>query len=295
MIRNILISMRPYQWAKNVLVFAALFFSLSFLNIQAIQLSVGAFIAFCLVSSGVYLMNDIRDKKADRLHPVKKNRPIASGNLPVSTALFVLFLLMGLGLVLSFIINQGLFIILIFYVLMNLAYSLGLKKVVLVDVMIIAMGFLLRAVAGAFAIGVAVSPWLFICTLMLALLLVFGKRRHELAMLQAEAGKHRKSLEQYSLPFLDGLMFISAGAAIVTYSLYTMAEEVVSRFGTQWLLATTPLAIYGVFRYLYLVYIKKDGGDPTKLMITDKPFLINALLWVLSVISILFFSKYSPV
>ena len=163
------------------------------------------------------------------------------------------------------------------------------------DVMVIAMGFLLRAVAGAFAIGVAVSPWLFICTLMLALLLVFGKRRHELAMLQAEAGKHRKSLEQYSLPFLDGLMFISAGAAIVTYSLYTMAEEVVSRFGTQWLLATTPLAIYGVFRYLYLVYIKKDGGDPTKLMITDKPFLINALLWVLSVISILFFSKYSPV
>ena len=195
MIRNILISMRPYQWAKNVLVFAALFFSLSFLDTRAIKLSIGAFIAFCLVSSSVYLLNDIRDRHSDKLHPVKKDRPIASGALAPGNALVAFFILLTAGLGLSYFINFSFLILLGFYVLMNLAYSMGLKKVVLLDVMIIAIGFLLRAVAGAFAIGVEVSPWLFICTLMLALLLVFGKRRHELAMLESEAGNHRKSLE----------------------------------------------------------------------------------------------------
>ncbi|KAA3640207.1 MAG: decaprenyl-phosphate phosphoribosyltransferase, partial [Bacteroidetes bacterium] len=160
---------------------------------------------------------------------------------------------------------------------------------------IVATGFLLRAVGGAFAIGVAVSPWLFICTLMLALLLVFGKRRHEVATLRAEAKNHRKCLKDYNLPFLDGLMFVSAGAAIVTYSLYTMAEDVVARFGTEWLMATTPLVIYGVFRYLYLVYIKQKGGDPTKMMIRDKAFMINGLIYAATVIMILILSKsYTP-
>lgn len=292
MLKNIIISLRPYQWAKNVLVFAALFFSLSFFNMEAVKMSMMAFAAFCLVSSSIYLLNDVRDRKADKLHPVKKDRPIAAGKISPQTAMITSALCLGGGMVISYFVNYTLMGILGFYVLMNIAYSLGLKKVVLVDVMIISIGFLLRAVAGAYAIGVEVSPWLFICTLMLALLLIFGKRRHELAILQSQAGRHRPSLKEYNLPFLDGMMFVSAGAAIVTYSLYTMADEVVSRFGTDWLLATTPMAIYGIFRYLYLVYIRKDGGDPTKIVLTDKPFLVNGLLWVISIIAILYISKF---
>ena len=290
-IKDIAISIRPYQWVKNVLVFAALFFSLSFLNPEAILFSMAAFISFCLVIGSVYVLNDIRDKEADSQHPEKKYRPIASGSLPVSTALtfFMIFLISGLAI--AFLINWKVLFLIGVYLCLNLGYSFGLKKVVILDVMIVALGFLIRPMAGAYAIDVAVSPWLFICTLLLALLLVLGKRRQELAMMKSEAGSHRKSLEEYSLPFLDGLMFVSASAAIVTYSLYTIADDVVARFGTQWLIATTPLAIYGIFRYLYLVYIKKQGGDPTKMMITDKAFLINGLLWVAMVFSILYYSK----
>lgn len=290
-VKGVFISMRTYQWVKNFLVFAALFFSLSFLKTDAILNSILAFVSFCLVSSSVYLLNDIRDREADQLHPVKKSRPIASGMISPTTAYIACFLLLGAGLFLAYMVNVEFLLILVFYVLMNIGYSMGLKEIVLLDVMIVALGFLLRAVGGALAIGVDVSPWLFICTLLLALMLVFGKRRHELAILDSEAGNHRKSLSEYNLPFLDGVMFVSAGAAIVTYSLYTMADETISRFGTQWLIATTPFAIYGIFRYLYLIYIKKSGGDPTKIVITDKPFVINGVLWVLLVIGIILSSK----
>ncbi|MCB0572076.1 MAG: decaprenyl-phosphate phosphoribosyltransferase [Phaeodactylibacter sp.] len=291
MIREILISVRPYQWVKNVLVFAALIFSLSFLDPRAIQLSILVFVSFCLVSGSVYLINDIRDKRADSLHPVKKRRPIASGRLPVGIALAAFFAFLSTGLFLAYLANWKTLFLIGVYLALNLGYSFGLKRVVILDVMIVAIGFLIRAMAGAYAIDVAVSPWLFICTLLLALLLVLGKRRQELAMMEEQAGVHRKSLEEYSLPFIDGLMFVSAGAAIVTYSLYTIADEVVARFHTQWLIATTPLAIYGIFRYLYLVYIKEQGGDPTKMMIMDKAFVINGLLWVAMIFSILFYAK----
>lgn len=289
--KPLLISMRPYQWVKNVLVFAALFFSLSFLKIPAIVASLLAFVSFCLVSSSIYLLNDIRDREGDRQHPTKRFRPIAAGTLPVKVAAMAFVLLLAGGLLVAFAVNWSLLAIVGAYVLMNIGYSLGLKRLVLLDVMIVALGFLLRAVAGAFAIGVAVSPWLFICTLLLALLLSFGKRRSELALLQAEAINHRKSLANYNLPFLDGLMFVSAGAAIVTYSLYTMAEDVVRRFETNWLIATTPIAIYGIFRYLYLVYMKQDGGDPTKMMIRDKALIASGLVWVMTVVFILYCTK----
>lgn len=288
---DIAVSLRPYQWVKNVLVFAALFFSLSFLNMEAIVLSLKAFATFCLVSSSVYLMNDVRDVEADRLHPEKRNRPIAAGRVPVNAALATLFIFLASGLALSYTVNTGFLAVLLSYFFINLGYSFGLKRVVLLDVMIVAFGFLLRAVGGAVAIRVDVSPWLFICTLLLALLLVFGKRRHELALLKAGARRHRKSLANYTLPFIDGLMFVSAGAALVTYSLYTMADETAARFGTQWLVLTTPMAIYGIFRYLYLIYIKRSGGDPAWMMIKDKPFIANALLWALAVIAILYFSR----
>lgn len=283
--------MRPYQWVKNFLVFAALFFSLSFLDIPAIVASLLAFVSFCLVSSSIYLLNDIRDREADRLHPSKKFRPIAAGKLSVRAASVAFLVLLVGGMAVAVAVNLELLIVELIYVLMNLAYSLGLKKLVLLDVMVVAIGFLLRAVAGAFAIGVAVSPWLFICTLLLALLLVFGKRRSELALLKTQANRHRQSLENYNLPFLDGLMFVSAGAAIVAYSLYTMAEDVISRFETTWLVATTPMAIYGIFRYLYLVYVKKEGGDPTRMIIRDKAFLVNGVIWFLTVVFILYCTK----
>ncbi|MCO6488980.1 MAG: decaprenyl-phosphate phosphoribosyltransferase [Phaeodactylibacter sp.] len=291
MLIGIAISLRPYQWIKNVLVFAALFFSLSFLNLEAVILSLKAFAGFCLVSSGVYLMNDIRDLEADRLHPEKRNRPIAAGRVPVNVALAALAAFLASGLALGYSVNTGLLAVLLSYFLINVGYSFGLKRVVLLDVMIVAFGFLLRAVGGAVAIRVDVSPWLFICTLLLALLLVFGKRRHELASLKAGARRHRKSLANYTLPFIDGLMFVSAGAALVTYSLYTMADETAARFGTQWLALTTPMVIYGIFRYLYLIYIKQSGGDPTWMMLKDKPFVVNGLLWFLAVLAILFFSR----
>jgi 4-hydroxybenzoate polyprenyltransferase len=289
--KALLTSMRPYQWVKNILVFAALFFSLSFLKVPAIFATLLAFASFCLAGSGIYLLNDLRDRAADRLHPLKKLRPIAAGQLPVRIAAVasIVLLLAGLGVGAS--VNLDLFLVLLVYILMNIGYSLGLKKLVLVDVMVVAIGFLLRAVAGAFAIGVAVSPWLFICTLLLALLLVFGKRRSELALLGTHANDHRRSLEHYNLPFLDGLMFTSAGAAIVTYCLYTMAEDVVRRFETTWLIATTPMAIYGIFRYLYLIYVKKEGGDPTRMIIRDKAFLVNGLIWLLTVVFILYCTK----
>ncbi len=289
--KDVIISLRPYQWAKNVLVFAALFFSLSFLNWHAVALSLKAFAAFCLVSSSVYLLNDVRDIEADRLHPKKSKRPIAAGRVSPGLALSVMFAALGSGLMLGFAVNESVLAVLISYVAINLGYSFGLKQVVLLDVMIVAFGFLLRAVAGAFAIRVEVSPWLFICTLLLALLLVFGKRRHELSTLKRGAGRHRGSLAEYSLPFIDGLMFVSAGAAIVTYSLYTMADETVARFGTEWLVLTTPMAIYGIFRFLYLIYIKKEGGDPTKMMATDLPFVANGVLWILAFGAILYWSR----
>ncbi len=290
-LKGVLVSMRPYQWVKNVLVFAALIFSLSFLKVPALLSSLQAFFSFCLVSSSIYLLNDIRDIDADRLHPEKKKRPLASGIISVTTAYVYFAVLLVAGLLLAYSLNLRFFSIILVYILTNVFYSLGLKKVVLLDVMIVAFGFLLRSIGGAFAIGVAVSPWLFICTLLLALLLVFGKRRHELAMLNSKALSHRQSLAEYSLPFLDGVMFVSAGAAIVTYSLYTMADETVMRFETEWLILTTPMAIYGVFRYLHLILIEKDGGDPTKIVLTDKPFVINGILWLVTVAAILYFSK----
>jgi 4-hydroxybenzoate polyprenyltransferase len=278
--RGILVSLRPYQWVKNTLVFGALIFSRSLSHRDAVLLAVGGFISFCMASSGIYLLNDISDLKEDRAHPVKRLRPLASGAISTSTAAIVMALLLVGSLFLGFRLGAAFGLTLSLYLVINVAYSLRLKHMVILDVMILSMCFVLRAVAGAVVIDVKASAWLILCTLMLALLVGFGKRRHEIVLLNQDAGNHRASLQEYSLPFLDLMMAISAGAALVTYALYTMADETVQRFGSRGLMLTVPFVVYGVFRYLFLIHQRKDGGDPARLFITDIPTILNVVIWV---------------
>jgi 4-hydroxybenzoate polyprenyltransferase len=277
---GLLSSLRPHQWIKNTLVFGGVIFSQSLGDLLALQHSVMAFVAFCLASSGIYLLNDLRDIRQDRQHPSKRFRPLAAGQLSTTAATMMMIGLLGGGIALSAAMRGQFLAVLIAYVLLNVAYSFGLKHVALLDVMLIAMGFVLRAVGGAAAIGVGASPWLILCTLMLALLVGFGKRRHELGLLEENARRHRASLDGYSLPLLDLLMGISAGASVVMYALYTLADETVARFGSANLILTIPFVLYGVFRYLYLVVQARRGGDPARLFVSDLPTLVNGLLWV---------------
>jgi len=287
-LRAITRSLRPHQWVKNSLIFGGLIFSRSLLHWEVVWLSISAFITFCLASSAVYLLNDLRDIEADRRHPTKRLRPLAAGELsPVSAGITMAALLIGSTLA-ALSLGWSFSVVLWTYLVLNVAYSMGLKRVVILDVMVVATGFVLRAVAGAVVIKVQPSPWLILCTLMLALLVVFGKRRHELSLLEGEARNHRASLDGYSIQFLDLMMGIAGASAVVTYALYTMADETVARFGTRHLVVTTPWVLYGVFRYLYLVHQRMEGGDPAYLFVTDRPTLVNGLMWVLVVCFILY-------
>jgi 4-hydroxybenzoate polyprenyltransferase len=280
--RALAISLRPHQWVKNVLVFGGVIFSQSLIDPAAVIKSVHAFLTFCFAASAVYLLNDLHDLEEDRRHPTKRLRPLAAGELSPGTVVTTMLLLAMASIGNALLINVAFGVILSSYLVMNVAYSLRLKQVVILDVMIIAFGFLLRAVAGAVAIGVQPSPWLVLCTLTLALLVGFGKRRHELTLLKHEAASHRACLEGYSPEFLDAMMTICASAAVVTYALYTMAAETVARFGSHGLVLTTPFVIYGIFRYLFLIHKRSEGGDPAKLFVSDRPTLWNAALWCLT-------------
>lgn len=286
------LALRPHQWVKNVLVFGALVFSRSLLDWSAIRLSMSAFLLFCAASSGIYLLNDLRDIDQDRKHPAKRLRPLASGAVHPSVAFAMMGVLLVGSLVGSFVLRAEFAVILLSYVILNIAYSFGLKRMVIVDVMVIALGFVFRAVAGAVVIGVATSPWLILCTLTLALLVGFGKRRHELSLLGGDAQAHRASLESYSLPFLDMMMGISGATAVVTYSLYTLAAETVARVGTHYLVLTVPWVMYGIFRYLYLVHQQKEGGDPSHLFVSDSPTLVNAILWAVTVCLVIYYRPF---
>lgn len=284
----LIMSLRPHQWVKNTLVFGGLVFSHSLFDWTAIWHSLGAFAAFCLASSGVYLLNDLQDLEQDRRHPTKRLRPLAAGMVPPITAGATMVVLLLGSTAGGFLLGPQFAVILSVYILMNIVYSLSLKRVVIVDVMVIAIGFVLRAVAGAVVIGVSASPWLILCTFMLALLVGLGKRRHELSLLGTGAQEHRTSLEDYSVQFLDMLMGIAGATAVVTYSLYTLAEETVSRFGSSHIVFTTPFVVYGVFRYLYLTHQHKEAGDPARLFLTDVPTLLNLLLWASMVCVIIY-------
>ncbi len=291
MIKAIIQTLRPYQWTKNSLVFAALIFSLSFFQTNLLLRSVVAFLLFCAASSAVYIMNDLKDLKEDRLHPLKKNRPLPSGKLPAGIAIAVMTLLAATAIAGSLLLHRKFAVVLGMYFLLNLGYSFGLKKVVILDVMMVSAGFLLRALAGAAVIDVEASRWLFLCTLMLALMLTTGKRYHEISFLQKEAGNHRKSLINYNIPLLEAMLLISGGASILTYSLYTISAETINHIGSPNLIYSTLFVVFGVFRYLYLLYVRAEGGDPARLVITDIPFIINGILWTLSILFIIYYQN----
>jgi 4-hydroxybenzoate polyprenyltransferase len=280
-------ALRPDQWTKNVLVFAGLVFALRLGDPDAVLRALVAFASFCAVSSAVYLLNDVRDLERDRLHPTKRNRPIAAGSIPAGGALVVAGLLAAGGFLLGFRTAVPFGWILVAYVGLNGIYSFGLKDVVLVDAIVVAVGFVLRAVGGAAAINVVISPWLVVCTFMAALFLSLGKRRAELAAL-SDATDHRPASRGYSLELLDQLMTVVVAASILSYCLYTLSPDVRERFGVDHLEVTVPFVVYGLFRYLWLVRVSDLAQNPSRALIADRPILGTLLLWGAVVVGLLY-------
>lgn len=290
-IRGPIVEMRPQQWVKNLLVFIGLIFSGSLIKPHDIILSMLGFCVFCLASSGVYLFNDLCDRAEDRLHPIKSKRPIASGELDLNiarAASALLFISAAAG---AFALSRQFGAIIAFYILMCIAYSVRLRDVVILDVIIIATGFVLRAISGPALIGAEISEWLVICTSMVALLIGFGKRRHEVVLFEGTKEDHRRSLNDYSVVFLDSMMAICSGAAVVTYALYTRADSTILRVGSRGMLLSIPFVVYGIFRYLFLVHTRTEGGDPVKILLRDRPTTINIVLWVIVVIFVIYLPK----
>jgi 4-hydroxybenzoate polyprenyltransferase len=293
--RALLVSLRPHQWTKNLVVLAALGFSKHLFDDKDAVVRAGlALVAFCALSGAVYLVNDLVDLEQDRLHPVKRSRPLASGALPASAArLAVAFLLTG-GLAGAWALGRGFAIAALAYVALSLAYSFGLKHVVILDVLSVSLGFVLRAVGGALAIQVVFSNWLLVCTILLALFLSLAKRRHELVTLDDAAG-HRRILAEYSPYLLDQMIAVVTASCLTAYAFYTLAPETVEKYRTERLALTIPFVIYGIFRYLYLVHRKEQGGSPSDVLLADRPLLVAVALWALAVVAIVYTAPGLPV
>lgn len=280
--------LRPKQWTKNLLVFAALIFTIPHITINMASAALVGFFLFSFVSGAVYILNDLVDLELDKQHPDKKNRPLAAGDLSPAVAISAgsVILLVSLGA--GYYLSNWFGLILIFYLVLNIAYSFYLKNVVILDVMAIAAGFVLRAVGGAYVISVPLTPWFIVCTMLLALFLAIGKRRHELVLLRLPGGLEgngREVLGFYSLKLLDEMSGIVTTATIISYALFTFTSG-----RTLNLMWTIPLVIYGIFRYLYLIHVKNKGGQPDEILFEDKPILITVLLYaVLLVIILVFF------
>ncbi|MCX6841542.1 MAG: decaprenyl-phosphate phosphoribosyltransferase [candidate division WOR-3 bacterium] len=288
MIAALFVSLRPKQWSKNLLVFAGLVFSRNLFNPTDFLRSLAGFVAFCLLSSAVYLINDLADVESDRLHPLKRFRPIASGRLKPGPAKVAAVVAAALALVGGWALDWRFGVVGLTYFLMQLAYSFGLKRMVVLDVMTVAAGFALRAVAGTVLVHVTISSWLFVCTILGALFIALAKRRHELLFLESGGTAHRAVLEKYSEPLLDQMMAVATSSTVIAYCLYTIAPETVAKFGTHNLMLTVPFVLYGVYRYLYLVYRKEMGGAPEKVLLTDVPLIVDGLLWAASVVAVLY-------
>lgn len=276
--------LRPKQWTKNLLIFAAPLFSFETVNPGSLVETLIGFFLLSFVSGCVYIVNDYADREADRNHPVKKYRPMASGALPPKLAVVFGILLLIASLAVSYLLNPLFTALLLLYFAMNVAYSFRLKHVVIIDIMIIATGFVLRAIAGGLVIHVPFTPWFLLCTMLLSLFLAIGKRRHELHLLQHDKGSHRKVLDQYSFDLLDQMSSIVTTATIISYSLFTFTSG-----RTVHLMWTIPLVIYGMFRYLYLIHIEKKGGAPDRVLLEDSHILVTVILYVISVIGILIY------
>jgi len=288
MIKHIIQAMRPHQWTKNFFIYAALIFSQNFFNFPLLLKSTVAFSAFCLISSALYIFNDLKDLEEDKRHPLKSKRPLAAGKIKKSTAILSIIVLSLLGFSSAFTLNTSYFVIILVYFSIQMAYSMKLKHIVILDVFVVALGFLIRVVAGGLAIEVFLSSWLLICTMLLALFLALSKRRHELVLLEDEASEHRPILEEYSPYLLDQMIAVVTASTVIAYCLYTISEETVTKFGTTNLIFTVPFVLYGVFRYLYLIHQKSEGGSPEGLIIKDKPLLIDIFLWIATAVIILY-------
>jgi 4-hydroxybenzoate polyprenyltransferase len=281
-------ALRPHQWTKNLIVFAGLIFGQKLFDPDAVARAAAAFAIFCALSSVVYLLNDLVDREADRLHPLKKHRPIASGAISPALAATTAAVLGAVALGGAFLLGRVFGVVAAAYLGLFALYSGGLKHVVIIDVLTIAAGFVLRAVGGAVAIPVPISPWLLVVTILGALFLGFAKRRHELVLLADDASGHRKSLEEYSPYLLDQMIAVVSASTIVAYAFYTVSPDTIHKFGTNMLGLTLPFPLYGIFRYLYLVHQKEGGGSPAELLITDRPLLACVALWALTVVALIY-------
>jgi len=282
-------SLRPQQWIKNFFIFAPLVFSQNVLNRPLLLKTFVAFAAFCLISSAHYIFNDLRDLEEDRRHPVKSKRPLASGRLKKGPAVAALFVIGAAGVAVAAALGLPFLLLAVGYLVLQTAYSMWLKHVVILDVFVIAAGFLIRVVAGGLAIEVEISSWLLICTILLALFLAMGKRRYELVLLDKDAASHRPILREYNTYLLDQMISVVTASTLLAYCLYTVSPETVAKFGTRNLIFTVPFVLYGIFRYLYLIHQKAEGGTPESLIIRDKPLLVDIFLWVLAAAMILRF------
>ena len=285
---GLLESLRPQQWVKNGFVFAALIFSRSITDWHRnARVAAGAFL-FCLISSAVYLLNDMLDASEDRKHPLKRLRPLASGRLGVGTACLAAVILTFLSLSGAWLLDRKFFMIVAAYAVINVLYSSALKRVVLLDVFVISAGFVLRVISGGVIIHVEISPWLVVCATLLALFLALSKRRHELVSLGSDAGGHRSILSSYSPYFLDQLIGIVTASTVMSYALYTLSSDVQLKFPGKRLDLTIPFVLFGIFRYLYLVHQSEEGGNPTRLLFADLVLLSVVLFWAASVIFIIY-------
>ena len=286
----LLASLRPEQWTKNLLVLAGVVFGGRLLEPRAVAIAAAAFAIFCALSGAVYLFNDLADREADQNHPLKRERPIASGRLATTTAVIAGVILGGGGVIAAFLIGAQFGIIAATYMAALLLYSLALKHVVILDALMIAAGFVLRAIAGAVAVAVPIGHWLLVCTTLLALFLALSKRRHELVLLADGATDHRPILEEYSPYLLDQMIGVVTSSTLIAYAVYATSADTAARLGTGKLGLTIPFVLYGIFRYLYLVHQKRGGGSPAAMLLTDRPLLVCVALWAASVIALL----YSP-
>ena len=281
MIKELIISMRPRQWYKNLVIFIGIVFSLNLLNFTLWIDAISAFAVFCVLSGSIYIINDVFDIEKDKNHPKKCKRPIASGKINPTNALLFSMLLVVLALTSAYSINTLFLVSAIAFFLLILIYSLFLKEFIIVDIMIISAGFVIRAIAGCLAIGVLISPWLIICAFLLALFLAIGKRRHELVLLGENAGNHREILNGYSTEMLDQMINITTSALIMSYSLYTFFT------GKIFIMLTIPFAFYGLFRYIFLVHKENFGGEP-EMLFKDKGMLLTIIFWIMLVIFVIY-------
>jgi len=285
---SLFVSLRPDQWTKNLIVFAALIFAVKLLDPAATAKAAAAFLIFCALSGAVYLINDVADRAQDREHPVKRMRPIAAGDLSPGAAMMAAAVLSAIALTASFGLRPAFGVVAAAYLALFVVYTRSLKHIVVLDVMTIAIGFVLRAVAGGLVINVHISNWLLVCTMLGALFLGFAKRRHEITLLAAGAKGHRRILEEYDPYLLDQMIGVVAAATMVAYIIYCASPETHAYFGTEWMVLTTPFPIYGLFRYLYLVHRKAGGGSPSDMLLEDRPLLACVLLWGITSVLIIY-------